>query len=72
MRKHPWIEQQEEKYKNHDFVVEDMCDSDLASLKGLIAREYIDRAELDLTKITIREFMGYLKTRGFRIVKEKK
>lgn len=72
MRKEPWIQQQEEKYRNHDFVVEDMKAGDLANLKGLIQREFIDRAETDLTKITIREFLGYLSSQGFRVTREKK
>lgn len=68
----PWDLQKAEKYKDHDLVVSDISPSDMANIKGIAIRNFVDTATADAAALTIDAFMGYLKQKGFRIIKERK
>lgn len=59
------------KYRFHDIHVEDISDYDFRVMKSTAVDAFVREAETDNFKIFADQFMRYLTSRGYRIVKEK-
>lgn len=72
MAKELWEIEEEQKYRDHDFLISQLDDCDLANIKGIAVRNFVETREADGAKLAIAAFMGYLTNKGFRITKVKK
>jgi len=70
MSKEPWELQHERKYRDHDFIEEDLTEFALQTIREIAVKEFVGTRESDNVKLSICAFMGYLTSKGFRITKE--
>lgn len=65
-----WDEQQKLKYRDHDLSVEDMKEIDFIMIKNRAVSDFVETRENDQAKLIIMSFMGFMTSRGYRIVKK--
>lgn len=69
MAKELWELAAEEKVRDHDLHPSEIDQWDIANIKGIAIRNFVETRESDGTVLTIQAFMGYLTSKGFRITK---
>lgn len=68
----PWEKERKEKYRDHDIVQADISDLEVEVMRGRAIQDFAQTRESSNVRLITSAFMGYLTSKGFRIVKEKK
>lgn len=58
------------KYRDHDLPIEDISDLDIETVRGAAIRAFSETKEGDRVKLIVSSFLGYLTSKGYRIVKQ--
>lgn len=66
----PWEQQRRFKHRYHDIAVEDIPRLEIEFMRGDAAKEFVETRESDNVKLIIGVFLGYLTSKGYRVVKQ--
>jgi hypothetical protein len=66
----PVVQQRARKYRDHDLVIEEIKELDFIRIKDAAIRDFVGTKESGQVKLIVDAFMGYLTSKGFRIVKK--
>lgn len=59
-------------HEYHDFVASDLTEADIRKIKEASIKDYVDSASMPLIVLFCRAFLGFLTSKGYRIVKIEK
>lgn len=62
--------QRRQRYKDHDLPIEDIPRRDIDHVRELAIRDFVETRDSDNVKLIIASFLGYLTSKGYRVVKK--
>jgi len=62
--------QRRQKYRDHDLSIDDLTQVDFAMIKNAAIKNFIETRRSDNAELIIESFMGFLTSKGFRIIKK--
>lgn len=68
--KQEWEKQKELKFRDHDIALEDIPELDFLQMKSTSIKTFVETRESCQVKIITSAFMGYLTSKGYRIIKK--
>ena len=69
MSQEPWDKQEKAKYAEHDLSIEDFKLSDFDAVRSQAVRDFRETKQSDNVALIVASFMGFLTSKGYRIVK---